>query len=208
MSLYRERPGGVRVEQLEASHAYLAREHRIINLRGPVFGAPHRWDDFSVTALVDAIMVYNIEDTEKPIYLVINSEGGAMGDGFVLYDTIKASIAPVVTVVQQAASMATVIFAAGSRRLVYPNARLMLHLPFLNGVAGDTRDIEITAKEMNARRDMIIDAYLSAGVDRNRKQILRDIDRPHWMSAQESVDYGLASGFVEQAEMLGGKEPA
>ena len=105
------RPGAIREEQLEYASAYLSRERRMVFMRGVIAGMEGRWDQFSSVGIQDALMAFNHQDSELPITIIINSPGGMVSEGFVFYDAIKASIAPIVTVVQQAASMATMIAA-------------------------------------------------------------------------------------------------
>ncbi|MDR7574199.1 MAG: ATP-dependent Clp protease proteolytic subunit [Armatimonadota bacterium] len=199
----RIRPGGLSEDRFETATTYLGRERRMLFLRGPIMGVPARWDSFSATAVHDAVMAFNLEDSRSEIYLLIDSEGGSVWAGFALYDCLRASRAPVVTVGQNIASMATVVFAAGRRRLLTPNARVMLHLPW-GTVSGDARDAEIRTGELKKIRDMILDAYQAAGVKRSRRQILRDIDREFWMGAEEAVRYGLADGIISADELMFG----
>lgn len=192
----------LRAEQIEGPESYLARERRALFLRGTITGVQDRWDPFSPVAVHDSILAMNYDDSKKPIYLFIESSGGLVGTGFVLYDVIRMSPAPIVTVGVNVASMAAVLLAAGTRRLVYPHASVMLHLP-QGGFSGDVKDLEIRTKEMGRIRDRIADAYIECGVDRTREQILKDIDREVWLNAEEAVAYGLADGIVGRAELFG-----
>lgn len=200
---YNPRPSNLRSEQMEGSSEYLARTRRLVMLRGAIFDAPTRWDVFSPVSVHDSILAFNAQDAVSPIYLLINSPGGEVGDGFMLYDLIRASQAPLITIGQNVASMATVILAAGKRRLLFPNSTIMLHLPF-GGMQGDTKDLEIRTAMMGMLRDQIVRSYIECGVKKTEKQILKDIDREFWMNAKEAIDYGLADGIITPEELMRG----
>jgi ATP-dependent Clp protease protease subunit len=188
----------------ESATTYLGRERRISWLRGPIYGSPQRWDNYSPTAVHDSILAYNHEDPKLPIYLMIDSDGGSVSDGFILYDAIRASQAPVVTVLQSAASMASVLVAAGRRRLAYPHARVMLHLP-TSGMRGDFHDMETATKEVRRITEMLVDAYVECGVKRTREQILDDIDREYWLDANDAKEYGLIDDVIDPRELMLGE---
>jgi ATP-dependent Clp protease protease subunit len=193
-------------KHFEGAVTHLGRERRMVWLRGPIYGAPQRWDNYSPTSAHDSILSYNWEDQTSPIYLMVDSDGGSVSDGFILYDAIRASQAPVVTVLQNAASMASVLVAAGRRRLAYPHARVMLHLP-TSGMRGDFHDMETATREVRRVTDMLADAYVECGATRTREQILVDIDREYWLNAREAIDYGLIDEIVDPRElMIGGRQ--
>lgn len=198
----RPRPGSFREDQLETAEMYLARERRLLFLKGPIMGVPGRWDQFSTTAVHDAILAFNVEDSSRPIYLVIDSPGGEVTEGWTLYDAIRMSLAEVVTVGQACGSMAAVLLAAGRRRLVYPHATVMLHLPW-GAMQGDVEVVAIRAAQLRKARDRIVDAYLECGVTSSREQVLKDMDREFWLDATEAVAYGLADAVVDPNELFG-----
>lgn len=189
-------------EQFESAEAYLARERRVLFLKGPIMSIPGRWDDFSPTAVHDAVLAMNYEDPTKPIYIVIDSMGGSIDTGWTLYDVIRMSKAEVVTIGQTCGSMATVILAAGHRRLVYPHATIILHLP-QGEMQGDPTEMAIRAEQLMRVRDRIVDAYLECGATKAKDQILEDIDREFWLDAQGAVEYGLADGVVQSEDLFG-----
>lgn len=189
-------------EHYEPAQTFLGRERRMVWLRGPVVGAPQRYDVYAPHIVHDSILAYNYVSTKDPIYLMIDSPGGMIGDGLVLFDVIKMSKAPIITICQQAASMATVLFVAGSTRLVYPNARIMIHLP-QGGAHGDVKEVEIQAAEMKKTSNILAQIYIDAGAHRTVKQLLHDIDREFWMGAQEAIDYGIADRIITQDELFG-----
>lgn len=197
MSWTTPRPDGLREDQYDTPQSYLAREHRVLNLRGPIVDMGARWDNFSAVAVMDSIEAMNRENPDAPIWLFINSPGGSVSEGFILYDTIKMSTAPIYTMTQQAASMATVIMAAGDRRYLYPHARVMMHLP-RGVVGGDSREIEIQTAEMKQLETNLVDVYRENGVNKSSADILEDIDREMWLSAEEVIEYGLADEVLSR----------
>ncbi|KKL24767.1 hypothetical protein LCGC14_2412060, partial [marine sediment metagenome] len=146
-----EQKGHLHDDQFEFSQAFLARERRMLFLRGPIFGAnfgpTSRVDSFSPSIVGDDILAMNVDDPKAPIYLYIDSPGGDVGAGMVLYDIIRMSRAPIVTVAPNCASMATVLMAAGAERVMYPHSRVMLHLP-KGAFEGDAETFEIRSKEL------------------------------------------------------------
>ncbi len=210
--------------QFEFAQAFLARQRRMLFLRGPIFGANpghpmSRLDTFGPTSVGDDIVAMNVEDQKSPIYLWIDSPGGDVGAGMVLYDIIRMSKAPIVTVAQNCASMATVLMAAGSERLMMPHSRAMLHLP-RGEMVGDVDDMAVRSAELLRVKDVLVNCYAECGVTaglkpsktgrpptrlRVRKQIIKDINRSEfWMSADECVEYGLVDRLATTADIFRG----
>src|SRR5436309_14751335 len=113
----------------------------------------------NVANLVIAQMLFlEAENPEKDIFLYINSPGGSVSSGFAIYDTMQYVKPDVATYcVGQAASMAAVLFAAGTKgkRTLLPNSRVLIHQPWLQGLGGQQSDIEIHAKDLLQMRDKI-----------------------------------------------------
>ena len=208
-------------DQFDFSQAFLARERRMLFLRGPLFGAGFgpmsRVDSFSPTMVGDDILSMNVDDPKAPIYLTIDSPGGDVGAGMILYDLIRMSRAPIITIAQNCASMATVLMAAGHERVMYPHSRVMLHLP-KGAFEGDSETFEVRSKELGRVRDELVDCYVECGVTANlanksgrrpakakvKAQIIKDINRSEfWMTADECVAYGLVDRIAMQADILG-----
>jgi len=214
------RPEGAREEQLEGAQTYLGRERRMLALRGPIMSAPDRWDEFSASFIMDDIVAMNVEDNKKPITLIIDSPGGDLDTGMMLYDLIKLSRAPIITIGLDCASMATVLLGAGNQRLVFPHARLMLHLPVMMMKGGmDPKVFEIRQKEMERMKHEMVDSYIECGVNGGldkggtdidgvtwpsvSKKILNDIDRELWLPAQGGIDYGLVDRIATPEDLFG-----
>lgn len=202
--------------QFEHATTFLTRKRRMLFLRGPVFSVLSlqmpRPDSFGPTAVGDDIIALNVEDPKAPIYLWLDSQGGEVNAGLILYDIIRASKAPIVTIAQSCMSLATVLMAAGSDRVMFPHSRAMLHLP-KGAFEGDSDAMEIRSKELSRVRDDLLECYIeckvTAGLEKPtktkvRKQIIADINRAeYWMSAQECVRYGLVDRIATIDDMLG-----
>jgi ATP-dependent Clp endopeptidase proteolytic subunit ClpP len=132
------------------------------------------------------------EDSDKPIYLYINSPGGSVIAGLAIYDCMQHVKSEVITInLGLAASMASFILAAGSKgkRLALPSSRVMINQP-MGGARGQAEDIKVEARQVMRIRDNIVKMY-SMMSGQTQDQILKDLDRDNFMSAQEAVEYGL-----------------
>ena len=150
--------------------------------------------DDEVASLVIAQMLFlEAENPEKDIALYVNSPGGTTSAGLAIYDTMQYIKPDVATLcVGQAASMAAVLLAAGTKgkRAVLPNSRVLIHQPWLHGLQGQQSDIEIHARDMMALR-VRIDEILASHTGKNKEEIHRDTERDKILSAHEAVEYGL-----------------
>jgi ATP-dependent Clp protease, protease subunit len=148
-----------------------------------------------VASLVIAQMLFlEAENPERDIHLYINSPGGSITAGMAIYDTMQYIKPDVATYcIGQAASMAAVLFAAGSRgkRTVLPNSRVLIHQPLLYGLQGQQTEIEIHAKDLLKMRDKI-DEILALHSGKTKEAIHADTERDKILSAEEAVAYGLA----------------
>ncbi len=135
--------------------------------------------------------------SHDPIRLVITSFGGELDPTFLLYDTIKLIKSPVETLGRFCASAAATILAAGSKRYLLPNCRVMLHLPSAI-IGGDSRDIDIQHHQMELYRNKTADILIECGVKKSREEILVDIDRDFWLNADEAISYGLADKVMSK----------
>src|SRR2546423_873894 len=154
-------------------------------------------DDMVANLVIAQMLFLQMEDAKKDIHLYINSPGGVVTGGMAIYDTINFLQCDVVTYcIGMAASMATVILAAGTKgkRFALPNSRVMIHQPS-GGAGGQTADIAIAAKEILRWRKTLNDA-LSKHTGKPAEQIEKDSDRDYYMSAPEAKDYGIVDHAV------------
>ena len=156
--------------------------------------------DDTVANLVIAQMIFlEGEDPDRDINLYIHSPGGIVSAGLAIYDTMQFVKPSVATLCMgQAASMAAVLLAAGSKgkRSALPNSRIMIHQP-LGGTQGQATDIEIYTKEMLKTRDQL-NGILAKHTGRTMDQLMKDTDRNYFMSAEESKTYGLIDEIIEK----------
>ena len=155
--------------------------------------------DDDVASLIIAQMLFlEAENPERDIHLYINSPGGSISSGLAIYDTMQYIKPDVATyTVGQAASMAAVLMAAGTRgkRTLLPNSRVLIHQPWLSGLGGQQSDIEIHAKDMLMMRDRL-DEILAFHTGRSKEEIHRDTERDRILGAKEAVEYGLADRLM------------
>ena len=158
---------------------------RIVFLGTPV-------DDQIANIIVAQMLFLESEDPDKDIMLYINSPGGLVTAGMMIYDTMQYVRCDVATICMgQAASMAAWLLAAGTKgkRYSLPNARIMLHQP-LGGFQGQATDIDIHAKEILKTRDRM-NELLAKHTGHEINKIKHDTERDFFMSAAEAKEYGV-----------------
>lgn len=160
-------------------------KERVIFLVGPV-------NDMSANLIVAQLLFLEAENPDKDISLYINSPGGSVTAGMSIYDTMQFIKPDVSTLcIGQAASMGAFLLAAGAKgkRYSLPNSRVMIHQPS-GGFSGQSSDIEIHAKEILYLRSKLND-ILAHHTGRTAAEIDRDTERDNFMSAEQSVEYGM-----------------
>jgi ATP-dependent Clp protease protease subunit len=167
---------------------------RIVFLQGPI-------DDTTANLVVAQILFLQFDDPKADIHLYINSPGGSVTAGLGIYDTMQYVTCPVATYcIGQAASMAAVLLAAGTRgkRNCLPHARVMIHQP-MAGSEGTATDIMIHAKEF-IRLRKVLNEILLKHTGQSLQKIEQDTDRDKFMSAEEARDYGLVDNILERVQ--------
>jgi ATP-dependent Clp protease protease subunit len=156
-------------------------------------------DDFVANAVVAQLLFLQMEDAKKDIHIYVNSPGGSVTAGMAIYDTMQFMRCDVVTYcVGQAASMGTILLAAGTKgkRYALPNSRIMIHQP-TGGASGQTSDISIAAKEI-LRWRKVINEILARHSKQAIEQIEKDSDRDFFMTPLEAKDYGIVDSVIEK----------
>lgn len=156
-------------------------------------------DDNIANVIIAQLLFLEAEDPEKDISLYINSPGGIITSGMAIYDTMKFIKNDIVTIcIGQAASMAAVLLAAGSKgkRYALPNSKIMLHQP-LGGFEGQATDILIHAREIKKVKEKLID-ILTFHTGQKRRKIAGDIERDFIMNSEESRDYGIVDNVISE----------
>ncbi len=156
-------------------------------------------DDYVSSLIIAQLLFLEADDSKKDIYMYINSPGGVITSGFGIIDTmnyIKPDIATIC--VGQAASMAAMILSSGTKgkRSALENSRIMIHQP-LGGVQGQATDIEIHTKEILFLKDRL-NNILAKNTGQTVKKIENDTNRDNFMSAKESIKYGLIDEIVNK----------
>ncbi len=156
-------------------------------------------DDNSANLIISQLLFLEAEDSERDIYLYINSPGGVVTAGLAIFDTMNFIKAKVSTICMgQAASMGAFLLAAGEpgKRYALPNARIMIHQP-LGGAQGQATDIEIQTKEI-LRIKKTLNMILAERTKQKFSKIEKDTDRDFFMSPVEAVKYGLIDEVIEK----------
>lgn len=162
-------------------------EKRTIYLWGVV-------DDKSAKDLVTKMLLLDADKPGEEIKFYINSPGGVVTSGMVIYDTMKLIQSPVSTVCMGlAASMGSILLSAGTKgkRAIYPHGEVMIHQPSLGGYFQATSaDIEIQANQIRKTKELGA-KILAENCGKTVEQIMIDFDRDYWMDAEEAVAYGI-----------------
>jgi ATP-dependent Clp protease protease subunit len=144
------------------------------------------------------------QESDAPIHMLVSSPGGHVESGDAIHDMIRFVRAPVTTIGSGwVASAGTHIFLAApkERRVCLPNTRFMIHQPS-GGAGGRASDIAIQAQEIIKMRERIA-KVIAKETGQKLERVLADIDRDHWMSAAEAIEYGLVSRVIERQTELG-----
>jgi ATP-dependent Clp protease, protease subunit len=147
--------------------------------------------------VVAQLLFLEAEDPEKDIYLYINSPGGSVSAGMGMFDTMNQIRPDVCTIcIGLAASMGAFLLSAGEKgkRMSLPNSRIMIHQP-LGGAQGQATDIEIQAKEILYLKQKL-NGHLAAHTGQPLSKIEEDTERDFFMSAEESLEYGLIDQVI------------
>ena len=163
---------------------------RIIMLSGEV-------NDQMANSVIAQLLFLDAQDSEKDIYLYINSPGGVITSGLAMLDTMNFIKSDVQTIViGMAASMASVLLAGGTKgkRFALPNSTILIHQPS-GGAQGQQTEIEIAAEEILKTRKKM-NQILADATGQTVEQIKKDTERDHYMSAQEAKDYGLIDDIL------------
>lgn len=161
-------------------------------------------DDSVANVIIAQLLFLEAEDPEKDISIYINSPGGIVTSGMAIYDTMKFIRNDVVTIcIGQAASMAAIILAAGTKkkRFSLPNSKVMIHQP-LGGFEGQATDVIIQAAEIKKIKDKIIN-ILSEQTGKKKSEITVDIERDYYMNSDEAKKYGIIDNVITERKNIG-----
>jgi ATP-dependent Clp protease, protease subunit len=155
-------------------------------------------DEVSSSIIVGCLLFLQLEDADKPIHFYINSPGGSCVDGLQIYDTMKTISCPVYTyVVGQAASMGSFLASSGDKRFISKHSKHMMHM-VSSGVKGQILDMEVAMHQTRDINETLMNIY-SENTGKPTAQIKEDLNRDFYLTAQESIDYGLADEIIPYA---------
>ena len=158
-------------------------------------------DDYMSSLIIAQLLFLEAEDSEKDIYMYINSPGGIVTSGLGILDTMNYIKPDVCTICMgQAASMAAVLLSAGAKgkRSALENSRVMIHQP-MGGVQGQASDIEIHTKEILYTREKL-NGILSKNTGQTKKKIEADTNRDNFLSSEMALKYGLIDEIVKERQ--------
>ena len=167
---------------------------RIIMLDGPI-------EEHTSSVLCAQLLFLESQDSKKDITLYINSPGGLVTAGMAIYDTMQYVRSDIQTiVVGQACSMGSLLATAGTKgkRFMLPHGRHMIHQP-LGGAKGQATDVQIQANELLRWKKELTEIY-EKHTGQTYKKLEEDMERDNYMTAEESIKYGLADKIVFSRE--------
>ena len=160
----------------------------------------------SALEFVKQLMLLISEDASKPINVLINSPGGEINSGMLIYDAIHPSIAPIkLFCLGRAYSMAALIFLSGTNgRYMLKNSELMLHEPLLSGrIGGNTTSIKEISDSLIKTRDKL-NKIISTHSGKSIKEVEKATDHDHFYTAEESIEFGLCDEIVDFSKIMEG----
>jgi ATP-dependent Clp protease, protease subunit len=155
-----------------------------------LWGAVH---DSSARDIVNRLLYLEAKDPGEEITLYINSPGGVVTSGMIIYDTMQMISSPVATVcIGLAASMGSIILSGGEKgkRSIWTSGKVMIHQPSIGQLFGQASDLQIQAKQINKTKKMSAEV-LAHNCNQELNDVMTDFDRDYWMNANESLEYGI-----------------
>ena len=156
-------------------------------------------DDKSARDIVSKLLLLDADKPGEEIKFFINSPGGMVTSGMVMYDTMQMISSPVSTVCMgMAASMGSILLSGGTkgRRFIFPNGQVMIHQPS-GGGQGVSADLEIMATQILKIKQLGA-KILADNCGQTYDKVMKDFDRDYWMDASESIKYGIVDGVLNK----------
>jgi len=158
-------------------------------------------DDKSAKDVVSKLLLLDADKPGEEIKFYINSPGGVVTSGMVMYDTMQMIKSPVSTICMGlAASMGSILLSGGKKgsRYIFPHGEVMIHQPSLGGyIQGVSADLEIQA-EQTRRVKEIGAGILAKNCGKTVEQVMKDFDRDYWMDAKQAIEYGIADKLIDK----------
>lgn len=156
-------------------------------------------DDRSAKDVVNRLLLLDADKPGEEIKFFINSPGGVVTSGMVIYDVMKMIKSPVSTICMGlAASMGSILLSAGEKgkRYIFQHGEVMIHQPSLGGYfQGVSADLEIHARQIQKTKELGA-KILSENCGQPFEKVLRDLERDYWMDAEEAIKYGIVDGIM------------
>lgn len=187
-------PAGNMMENLMTSAQFDKKfiEQRKVFLWGAV-------DERSAKDITNRLLFLEAMDPGKEITFYINSPGGVVTHGMVIYDTMQMISSPVSTVCMgMAASMGSILLSGGEkgRRFIFPHGEVMIHQPS-GGGQGTSADLEIMAEQIRKIKELGAN-IIANNCGQTFEKVMKDFDRDYWMNAEESVKYGIVDAVIHK----------
>lgn len=158
-------------------------------------------DDKSARDVTTKLLLLDADKPGTEIKFYINSPGGIVTSGMVIYDTMRMIKSPVSTICMGlAASMGSILLSGGAKgsRYIYPHGEVMIHQPSIGGhIQGVSADLEIQAKQTKRVKE-ISARILAENCGKKPEQIMKDFDRDYWMDAKEAIEYGIVDKVFDK----------
>lgn len=183
-------PGGMAFKKMEE----LFFKNRTVYLWGPV-------EDKSAKDVVNKLLLLDADKPGKEIKFYINSPGGVVTSGFVIYDVMQMIKSPVSTICMGlAASMGSILLSGGEKgkRFIFPHGEVMIHQPSLGGYfQGVSADLEIHARQIQKTKEMSA-KILADNCNQSYDKVMTDLERDFWMDADEAIKYGIVDKIIDK----------
>jgi len=156
-------------------------------------------DDKSAKDITDRLLYLDSLEPGKEIKFYINSPGGLVTSGMVMYDVMRMISSPVSTICMgMAASMGSILLSGGEKgkRFIFPHGEVMIHQPS-GGGRGTSADLEIMALQMLKTKQLGA-KILAENCGQSYEKVMKDFDRDYWMDAKESIAYGIVDGVIDK----------
>jgi ATP-dependent Clp protease, protease subunit len=161
-------------------------------------------DDHLANLVIAQLLFLEKEDPDKDVDMYINSPGGSVTAGLAIFDAMRFIKPDVATICMGlAASMGSILLTGGAtgKRYSLPHSKILIHQPWVSQIGGQATDVEIAARDLIATRQTVAKIY-ERTTKKPIEQVLKDIDRDYYMTADEAKDYGIIDQIIEDRQAL------
>src|SRR5579863_7819287 len=164
---------------------------RIVFVGGPI-------EDHLASLVIAQLLFLEKEDPDKDIDMYLNSPGGSVTAGLAVFDAMRFIRPDVATI-----CMGSILLTGGApgKRYALPNAKVVIHQPWVSQIGGQATDVEIAARDLIATRQTVARIYEET-TKKPLEQVLRDIDRDYYMTAEEAKEYGIIDQILEDRHTM------